>query len=122
MCSCYRSRCVFFLMRCSPPGRALLQPATAGLSELPSVPGPVGLAGGAAARLSRMTEPTATPGRTKPDVAGLVVGVLGGTGDQGRGLARRLSLAGHRVLIGSRAAERAETAAREVAEADSGVD
>lgn len=36
-----------------------------------------------------------------------VVGILGGTGDQGRGLARRLALAGHRVVLGSRSAERA---------------
>ncbi|WP_103500968.1 MULTISPECIES: NADPH-dependent F420 reductase [unclassified Streptomyces] len=42
-----------------------------------------------------------------PDVSGLVVGVLGGTGDQGRGLAYRLALAGQRVIIGSRSAERA---------------
>lgn len=40
----------------------------------------------------------------------LVIGVLGGTGDQGRGLARRLSMAGHEVIIGSRHAERAEKA------------
>jgi len=40
-----------------------------------------------------------------------ILGFLGGTGDQGRGLARRLALAGHPVLIGSRSAERAETAA-----------
>ncbi|MEV0036113.1 NADPH-dependent F420 reductase [Streptomyces sp. NPDC056909] len=46
-----------------------------------------------------------------PDVAGLVVGVLGGTGDQGRGLAYRLARAGQKVIIGSRVAERAETAA-----------
>ncbi|MEU7566315.1 NADPH-dependent F420 reductase [Streptomyces fradiae] len=46
-----------------------------------------------------------------PDVSGLVVGVLGGTGDQGRGLAYRLARAGQKVIIGSRAAERA----REVA-------
>ena len=46
-----------------------------------------------------------------PDVAELVVGVLGGTGDQGRGLAYRLGRAGHPVLIGSRSAERAEAAA-----------
>jgi len=40
------------------------------------------------------------------------VGILGGTGPQGRGLARRLAAAGYRVLIGSRSAERAaETAA-----------
>lgn len=36
---------------------------------------------------------------------------LGGTGDQGRGLARRFAIAGHDVLIGSRSAERAEQAA-----------
>jgi NADPH-dependent F420 reductase len=36
------------------------------------------------------------------------LGFLGGTGDQGRGLARRFALAGYAVLIGSRSAERAE--------------
>jgi NADPH-dependent F420 reductase len=41
---------------------------------------------------------------------------LGGTGDQGRGLARRFALAGHPVVIGSRSAERAATAAAELAE------
>ncbi|MFF2653695.1 NADPH-dependent F420 reductase [Streptomyces sp. NPDC058045] len=46
-----------------------------------------------------------------PDVSGLVVGVLGGTGPQGRGLAHRLARAGQRVLIGSRDAERARTTA-----------
>lgn len=46
-----------------------------------------------------------------PDIDGLTVGVLGGTGDQGRGLARRLAVAGHRVLIGSRSAQRAASAA-----------
>ncbi|MCP3817545.1 NADPH-dependent F420 reductase [Streptomyces sp. A3M-1-3] len=49
-----------------------------------------------------------------PDVSGLVVGVLGGTGDQGRGLAYRLAMAGQKVIIGSRAAERAQTAADEL--------
>ncbi|AZM52921.1 NADPH-dependent F420 reductase [Streptomyces sp. WAC 01529] len=49
-----------------------------------------------------------------PDVSGLVVGVLGGTGDQGRGLAYRLARAGQKVIIGSRAAERARTAAEEL--------
>ncbi|GAA2611173.1 NADPH-dependent F420 reductase [Streptomyces tubercidicus] len=49
-----------------------------------------------------------------PDVSGLVVGVLGGTGDQGRGLAYRLARAGQKVIIGSRAAERAQTAADEL--------
>lgn len=46
-----------------------------------------------------------------PDVSALLVGILGGTGDQGRGLARRLALAGQRVLIGSRDASRAAAAA-----------
>jgi len=46
-----------------------------------------------------------------PDVSGLVVGVLGGTGDQGRGLAYRFARAGLRVVIGSRDAGRAEEAA-----------
>ncbi|MFJ3743152.1 NADPH-dependent F420 reductase [Streptomyces albidoflavus] len=54
-----------------------------------------------------------------PDVSSLVVGVLGGTGDQGRGLAYRLAQAGQRVIIGSRAAERAQAAA---AELDHGVE
>lgn len=49
-----------------------------------------------------------------PDVSGLVVGVLGGTGDQGRGLAYRLAKAGQKVIIGSRAADRARTAAEEL--------
>ncbi|MFD7546808.1 NADPH-dependent F420 reductase [Streptomyces sp. NPDC059578] len=52
--------------------------------------------------------------RALPDVSGLVIGVLGGTGDQGRGLAYRLARAGQRVVIGSRAAERAEAAAAEL--------
>jgi hypothetical protein len=37
----------------------------------------------------------------------LTIGLLGGTGPQGRGLALRLALAGHRVLLGSRDRERA---------------
>ncbi len=41
----------------------------------------------------------------------VTIAILGGTGDQGNGLARRFALAGHRVLIGSRSAERAQAAA-----------
>jgi NADPH-dependent F420 reductase len=48
-------------------------------------------------------------------VGELVVGVLGGTGPQGRGLAVRLAAAGQRVLLGSRDAERAAEVAEEVA-------
>jgi NADPH-dependent F420 reductase len=58
--------------------------------------------------------PTESSGAAGPEVAGLVIGVLGGTGDQGRGLARRLSMAGHQVIIGSRKAERAAAAAAEL--------
>jgi NADPH-dependent F420 reductase len=50
------------------------------------------------------------------DPGSLILAVLGGTGDQGHGLARRFALAGHRVIIGSRAVERAERAARELLE------
>nr|WP_189164057.1 NADPH-dependent F420 reductase [Sphaerisporangium melleum] len=45
------------------------------------------------------------------DVTGLSIGILGGTGDQGKGLALRFALAGHTVLIGSRSAARAQEAA-----------
>ncbi|WP_031167683.1 NADPH-dependent F420 reductase [Streptosporangium roseum] len=45
------------------------------------------------------------------DVSGISIGILGGTGDQGKGLARRFAMAGHTVLIGSRSAERAAEAA-----------
>ena len=48
------------------------------------------------------------------DVSTLVLAVLGGTGEQGRGLARRFALAGHEVIIGSRSAERAQQAATEL--------
>ncbi|MFE1952304.1 NADPH-dependent F420 reductase [Streptomyces sp. NPDC059524] len=49
-----------------------------------------------------------------PDVSGLVVGVLGGTGPQGKGLAYRFARAGQKVILGSRAAERAQAAADEL--------
>ena len=48
------------------------------------------------------------------DVSRLTVGVLGGTGPQGRGLAYRLARAGQPVVIGSRAPERAEAAAAQL--------
>ncbi|GAB3982963.1 NADPH-dependent F420 reductase [Actinoallomurus acanthiterrae] len=51
-----------------------------------------------------------------PDVSGLSIGILGGTGDQGKGLARRFALAGHEVIIGSRNAERAQQAADSLGE------
>jgi NADPH-dependent F420 reductase len=46
------------------------------------------------------------------DVASMSIGILGGTGDEGRGLAHRFALAGNPVIIGSRSAERAAAAAQ----------
>jgi 8-hydroxy-5-deazaflavin:NADPH oxidoreductase len=56
------------------------------------------------------------------DVTGLTVGVLGGTGPQGKGLALRWAKAGIKVIIGSRSAERAEAAAAELGDGVSGAD
>src|SRR4051794_20206861 len=51
-----------------------------------------------------------------PDsLTGKTVAVLGGTGPQGRGLARRFAAAGVPVVIGSRSAERADEAAQTLA-------
>lgn len=58
---------------------------------------------------------------TLPDVlTGQTVAVLGGTGPQGRGLARRFAAAKIPVVIGSRSAERAAEAAAELARATGG--
>ncbi|MGH3412461.1 MAG: NADPH-dependent F420 reductase [Marmoricola sp.] len=54
------------------------------------------------------------------ELTNLTVAVLGGTGPQGRGLARRFATAGLRVVIGSRSADRAGTTATALAEASSG--
>jgi NADPH-dependent F420 reductase len=62
------------------------------------------------------------PAAPAPDVSTLVVAVLGGTGEQGRGLARRLALAGHRVVLGSRDRARAEAAAQALPDSVSGDD
>jgi 8-hydroxy-5-deazaflavin:NADPH oxidoreductase len=42
-----------------------------------------------------------------------VIAILGGTGHQGRGLAQRLAVAGFRVIVGSRDAQRAAAAVAE---------
>lgn len=49
-----------------------------------------------------------------PDPKSLVVGVLGGTGDQGRGLAARLGRAGVKVIIGGRDGAKASQVADEL--------
>jgi NADPH-dependent F420 reductase len=45
----------------------------------------------------------------------MIIGIIGGTGPQGKGLAYRFALRGHEVIIGSRTQERAEAAAAEIA-------
>ena len=61
-----------------------------------------------------MTETTAPDPHALPDVSALTIGVLGGTGEQGRGLALRLGRSGLRVVIGSRDAARAQASAAEI--------
>ena len=56
----------------------------------------------------------------EPVWGGRTVAVLGGTGPQGRGLARRWARAGIPVVIGSRSAERAEETAAAIADATGG--
>ncbi|QSB16435.1 NADPH-dependent F420 reductase [Natronosporangium hydrolyticum] len=51
-----------------------------------------------------------------PDVTGVTIAILGGTGDQGRGLGYRFAVAGHPVTIGSRTVARAEATAAELAD------
>jgi len=46
----------------------------------------------------------------------MTIAVLGGTGKEGKGLAFRWAKAGYKVIIGSRAAEKAQAAAAEVTE------
>ena len=50
-----------------------------------------------------------------------MIGILGGTGPEGRGLGVRLALAGHEVMIGSRDPARAAAAAERVASRAPGV-
>lgn len=62
------------------------------------------------------SDAAARPASDPADVARLVVGVIGGTGPQGRGLAVRLAAAGQRVLLGSRDGDRAAEVAEGLAE------
>ncbi|MER7708671.1 NADPH-dependent F420 reductase [Kitasatospora sp. NPDC097605] len=62
------------------------------------------------------------PAHELPDVSQFVVGVLGGTGDQGRGLALRLAKAGQQVIIGSRDADRAKASADAIGHGVRGAD
>jgi len=57
---------------------------------------------------------------TEIDLSNQTIAVLGGTGPQGRGLARRFAQGGLNVVIGSRTAEKAQATAAELAEATGG--
>jgi NADPH-dependent F420 reductase len=57
------------------------------------------------------------PSAEPRDLSALTIAVLGGTGPQGRGLARRFAQAGLKVVLGSRTAEKGEAAAAELSEA-----
>jgi 8-hydroxy-5-deazaflavin:NADPH oxidoreductase len=48
------------------------------------------------------------------NIAELNIGIIGGTGEEGRGLALRWAMAGARVTIGSRSSQRAQEAAGEL--------
>jgi 8-hydroxy-5-deazaflavin:NADPH oxidoreductase len=61
-----------------------------------------------------VTEPDEIPAAER--LASMTVAVLGGTGPQGRGLARRFADSGLKVVIGSRASDRAESTAHDLAE------
>jgi NADPH-dependent F420 reductase len=63
----------------------------------------------------------AVPRPRTPPLDGLIITILGGTGEQGRGLARRFAMAGHPVIIGSRSYNRARAAAQEVGHAICGL-
>jgi NADPH-dependent F420 reductase len=73
-------------------------------------------------RTVRARRPIVSAGQQHPTTPLERVAILGGTGDQGRGLGRRLAMAGHPVIIGSRSLERAVAAAEEVRRTTPGVD
>lgn len=56
---------------------------------------------------------TVIPGGQVVTLEGLRIGVLGGTGPQGKGLGLRFAIAGHAVVLGSRDVARAAEAAAE---------
>jgi NADPH-dependent F420 reductase len=64
---------------------------------------------------------TVLPGGQVLTLEGLTIGVLGGTGPQGKGLGLRFAIAGHSVVLGSRDVARASAAADEVKAMRSGM-
>ena len=67
--------------------------------------------------MSPMPEDPDTAAPQDHPLAGKTIAVLGGTGPQGRGLARRFAAAGLPVVVGSRSQERAEGIATGLADA-----
>ena len=61
-----------------------------------------------------------TTDNVAPDLKSLTIAVLGGTGPQGRGLARRFAQAGLTVVIGSRTQERGASTGADLAAATGG--
>ncbi len=57
-----------------------------------------------------------------PEVQIHTIAIIGGTGKEGKGLAFRWVRAGYRVIIGSRQAEKAQTAANDVLQLAAGAD
>jgi NADPH-dependent F420 reductase len=53
-------------------------------------------------------------------ISGPVIGIIGGTGDLGSGLAKAWAAVGHKVVIGSRSRERADNVAAELGNGVSG--
>lgn len=70
--------------------------------------------------MNRQPDKVAAMTELPESLAGKTIAVLGGTGPQGRGLARRFAAAGLPVVIGSRSADRAESAAAALVEAVGG--
>src|SRR3712207_8261481 len=89
------------------PPRSTLFPYTTLFRSAPTIKYPEGVP---------MTAPTeAAPA----GLDGSVIGILGGTGPQGRGLAKRFAESGLSVVVGSRSAERAERSEEHTSELQS---
>lgn len=64
-----------------------------------------------------MAEPTdSADSGSGTTIEPVLIGILGGTGPQGRGLTRRFAIAGHQIIIGSRSADRAQAVAANYAQ------
>lgn len=64
---------------------------------------------------------SAVQGEVDIDISKKIIGVLGGTGEQGRGLATRFAQAGLSVVIGSRTSEKASEVATQIGDGVKGM-